>query len=59
MKIQLSRKSANFGSKMLVCSEKSNQPSGKFSKVKFLPKLRMQNSANAKPLNLELLTELT
>ena len=37
----------------------TNRESSKFSKVKFWPKPRIQNSANTKPLNLELLTQLT
>ena len=37
----------------------TNRQRSRFSKVKFRPKPRIQNSANTKPLNLELLTQLT
>ena len=37
----------------------TNRGSSKFSKVKFWPKPRIQNSANTDSLNLELLTQLT
>ena len=36
----------------------TNRGSSKFSKVKFWPKPRIKNSANTKPSNLELLTQL-
>ena len=60
MMSQGSGKSTNFGSKMLFRSKKTtNRESSKVSKVKFWPKPRIQSSANTKPLNLELLTQLT
>ena len=37
---------------------KTNRQSWKFFKVKFWPNAKIQNSANTKPLNLELLMEL-
>ena len=37
----------------------TNQESSKFCKVKFWPKSRIENKANTKPLNLELLRQLT
>ena len=56
MMIQISGKSTNFGSKMF--KKQLIGKGSKFSKVKFWPKPRIQNSANTKPLNLELLTQL-
>ena len=58
--IQLSGKSINFGSKNVSSFKK--QLIGEvesFLKLNFGPKPRMQNSANTKPLNLELLTQPT
>ena len=59
MMIEISGKSTSFASKMLVRLKTTNRKSSKFSKVKFWPKSRIQNSANIKPFNLELLTLLT
>ena len=53
-------KKYQFWLKIVILVKKTtNRESSKFSKVKFWPKPRIQNSANTKPLNLELLTELT
>ena len=56
----------NFLKKVPILAQKyyfvqksTNRQSWKFFKVKFWPKPRAENSANTKPLNLELLTELT
>ena len=51
----------NFLEKVPILAQKcltTNRQNWKFSKVKFWPKPRIQNSVNTKPLNLELLTQL-
>ena len=53
------KKVSTLAPKSFFLQKTTNRQSWKVSKVKFWPKPTIQNSANTKPINLELLTELT
>ena len=54
MMIQISGRSAHLSQKCYFYQKTTNKQIWKLFKVKFCPKLNMQNNAYTKPLNLEL-----